>query len=497
VQATGRQPQRAQDGAPVHYERHRPEQTTLYRLVQQHAATFFAQAEDAAGADLPQFVKDEFEAFLECGILAHGFLRLHCGDCGHDKLVAFSCKRRGFCPSCGAWRMAQTAAHLVDHVIPQVPVRQWVLSLPIPLRLLLAAQPKLVTPVLQVVHRVITRHLLGQAGLKPDEADSGAVTLIQRFGSAANLNIHPHCLVLDGVYRRSAGGTPEFVEACAPTNEALQSVLHKIITRTMKLLTRRGVLVEEEGSTYMADSDGDSDETRPLRPLQAAACTYRIAFGPRAGQKVLTLQGAMPRETEFKQTLCADIDGFSLHAAVRCAADDRQALEQLCRYITRPALANERVQTNAAGQVVLKLKTAWRDGTTHLVMSPLEFMQRLAALVPRPRLHLIRFHGVLAPNAKLRAMVVPQGPEPAAPATPPAECEANCAHHRPVRLSWAKLLKCVFDLDMEHCPNCGGDLKIIAAILEQPVIEKILTHLGLQARAPPRAPARGQALQAA
>jgi hypothetical protein len=201
---------------------------------------------------------------------------------------------------------------------------------------------------------------------------------------------------------------------------------------------------------------------------------------------VLTVQGAMPRDGDFKQPLCADIDGFSLHAAARCGAEDRQALEQLCRYITRPALANERVQTNAAGQVVLKLKTAWRDGTTHLVMSPLEFMQRLAALVPRPRLHLIRFHGVLAPNAKLRAQEAK-----------PAECETNCAHHRPVRLSWAKLLKRVFDLDLEHCPNCGGELKIIAAILEQPVIEKILKHLGLQARAPPRSPARGQALQVA
>ena len=236
---------------------------------------------------------------------------------------------------------------------------------------------------------------------------------------------------------------------------------------------------------------------RMLRPLQAAACTYRIAFGPRAGQKVLTLQGVMPRDTDFKQNLCADMQGFSLHAAVRCGTDERQALEQLCRYITRPALANERVQTNAAGQAVLKLKTPWRDGTTHLVMSPLEFMQRLAALVPRPRprLHLIRFHGVLAPNAKLRALVVPQEPE--APEAKPAECEANCAHHRPVRLSWAKLLKRVFDLDLQHCPNCGGDLRIIAAILEPPVIEKILTHLGLQARAPPRAPARGKALQGA
>jgi hypothetical protein len=191
------------------------------------------------------------------------------------------------------------------------------------------------------------------------------------------------------------------------------------------------------------------------------------------------------------------VSGLTLHAAVRCSADDRHALEQLCRYITRPALANERVQTNVAGQVVLKRKTAWRNGTTHLIMSPLEFMQRLAALVPRPRLHLIRFHGVLAPNAKLRAQVVPQEPEPPNQAIPNVECEMSCAHHRPVRLSWAKLLKRVFDLDREHCPNCGGELKIIAAILEQPVIEKILMHLGLQARAPPRAPARGQAPQGA
>ena len=84
----------------------------------------------------------------------------------------------------------------------------------------------------------------------------------------------------------------------------------------------------------------------------------------------------MPREKDFNQTLCADMQGFSLHAAVHCGAGVRQALEQLCRYITRPALANERVQTNAAGQVVLKLKTPWRDGTTHLVMSRLQFMQR-------------------------------------------------------------------------------------------------------------------------
>ena len=92
---------------------------------------------------------------------------------------------------------------------------------------------------------------------------------------------------------------------------------------------------------------------------------------------------------------------------MRWGADQRKELEHLCRYITRPAIANERLKRNRAGQVVLQLKSAFKDGTTHIVMSPLEFMQRLAALVPRPRLHLIRFHGVLAPNAKLRSEIIP------------------------------------------------------------------------------------------
>jgi Putative transposase len=136
--------------------------------------------------------------------------------------------------------------------------------------------------------------------------------------------------------------------------------------------------------------------------------------------------------------------------------------------------------------VVLQLESAFKDDTTHVVMAPLEFMQRLAALVPRPRLHLIGFHGALAPNAKLRSKIVPA---PAQRATESSSEDAQ-AQGAPARMSWARLLKRVFDIDIEHCPNCGGSLKIIAAIEDPPVIDKILSHLGLPTRAPPRAPAR-------
>ena len=331
--------------------------------------------------------------------------------------------------------MAETAAHLVEQVIPHVPVRQWVVSCPIPLRHLFATQPQRLSPVLQVIHRALSTFVIHHAGLTHAQAQTGAVTLIQRFGSAANLNIHLHCLMLDGVYRLT-DGVPIFQPVPAPTADQLQALLTRIITRLLKMLTRQGALMEEVSEIpYLTNPDADP----ALAPLQAAACTYRIALGPRAGQKVLTwkdpsLRLASQEAPQSKGGVSAQ--GFSLHADTWCGPQQRQKLEQLCRDITRPALGHKRLRRTPAGEVVLQLKTPYRDGTTHLVMSPLEFLQRLAALVPRPRLHLIRFHGVLAPNAALRSQIVPGEADQA---TDPANEEGDAlAPSTRARLNWAQ-----------------------------------------------------------
>lgn len=128
---------------------------------------------------------------------------------------------------------------------------------------------------LQVVQGVLMRHLLDRADLKGVGGQGGAVTLIQQFGSAANLNIHLHCLVLDGVFRCDADCVPAFVETAAPTDEELHALLQILIARLMKMLGRKGALVEELEQTWLADPDPnpDGDEARALRPLQAAAVT--------------------------------------------------------------------------------------------------------------------------------------------------------------------------------------------------------------------------------
>ena len=216
--ANGGWPSR-RSGASPPYTPRRPEETLLHQTVCENLETFLARTRDD-DHPVPYFVEREFRAYVECGILANGFLRLHCDGCGLDRLLPFSCKGR-FCPSCCGRRMSDTAAHLVDRVLPEVPVRQWVLPLPYRLRYRCAYDAKLMSEVLNVFLRTLFASLRRRARKQGTlgRLQCGAVSFLQRFGSAINLNCHVHTLTLDGVYEVSEDGPTRFHPLPPPDDE--------------------------------------------------------------------------------------------------------------------------------------------------------------------------------------------------------------------------------------------------------------------------------------
>ena len=454
----------------------------LHQLVREHLQTFLWELEqrDEARA-APLFVQREFKRFLHCGVLAHGFARFVCTSCRTERLVAFSCKGRGFCPSCGGRRMTERAAHLVDHVLPQVPVRQWVLSLPFELRYRLAWDHKLCSAVL----RIYTRALLGFYRKRAEsQGRTGTVTVIQRFGGALNLNVHFHTLVQDGVFVRDPDGSLSFVAAKAPTGAEVEALLQTVQKRVLRMLVRRGWLSDAPSE------HPDEPEPPPLHAVYAASVRQQVATGPRAGQAVLRLRSAVETPSSRpKRPRHARLGGFDLHADTQVQARNRSRLERLCRYLLRPAIAEDRLSYASDGRVRVRLKTPWSDGTHHIVLEPQELLEKLAALIPRPYVNLIVYHGVLAPNAKWRAEVVRFASErtPHDEKAPPASSDEASG---PSNRTWAELMRRGLDLDVLQCPNCSGRMRFIATILSTGAIRKILKHLGLPADPVKLAPAR-------
>ena len=465
------------------YARHRPEETVLYKLLAEHWRPFLAetQAGDESGCGLPRFVVDEVEAFLRCGILAHGFIRVACDACRESRVVAFSCKRRGFCPSCLGRRMCDFAAYLRDHVMPHVPVRQWVLTVPFGLRFGMAFDPALTGIVLRGFVGVVSRWLRRRArayGIR-GALKTGGVTVIQRFGSALNLNVHFHTLMIDGVYEIRPSGTALFHPISAPTDEEVAAVAEQVYRKVARMLNARG----DDGSDALARGEP------ALTTLASASVAGVTATGPRRGARTLRLGSGNAPEAAIAGRRCAAVEGFSLHANVRVAANDRDGLEHLARYLARPPVATERLPLLPDGRVALRFKRPFADGTEAVVFTPFELIERLLPLIPRPRKHTIRFHGILAPAAGYRSKVVPASETTTTTIPPPSE------RPTPHRLPWAELLRRVFLVDAIECPRCHGRMRIIAAVTEPGAIDRVLRHLGESLAPPPiasaRAPPRG------
>jgi len=417
----------------------------------------------------------EFESVLGCGILSKGFIRMVCKNCKKNRFVAFSCKKRGFCPSCCGRRMNEGAAFLVDHVIPHLPIRQWVVSFPIPLRFWMAKNPKLMSDALRIFLNILQKYYVEKTtGSKlTKDFQTGFVTVIQRFGGALNLNIHFHILALEGAYDLNNKNSPAFKITNKPTNIDVQNIIKKYQLRMLKLLQRRGLIAKHEYES----SQQAFEEDNVYHLFQGASITHKIATGEQVGKRVRKI-GSFGKRSEpafSTHSQSAIVGGYSLHAGTYIHQNDRMALEKLCRYLLRPPVAEKRCEIKH-GKLRYHLKRPWSDGTTAVEFTGSEFIEKLIALIPPTRVNLTRFHGILAPNAKYRSKIVPQST-----AQPPSQLPKSR------RLSWAQLLKRVFKVDLESC-SCGGKLKFVAAIMSPTSIQKILEHEGLKYEIPDFAP---------
>jgi hypothetical protein len=388
--------------------------------------------------------------------------------------------------------MADTAAFCVDYLFPRVPTRQYVLSLPYALRFKMAYSPDATSVVLGAFISAINSDLRHRARKRKlhGRLQTGSLTVVQRFGSSLNLNVHFHVIVMDGVYAEQPDGNLLFHPMPAPSDEDIARVARAVCRKVTRYLGR---LTGE-----------DKDDQLTLDHLANASVQGLVVTGPRRGCRVLRMGGTgADAEAAILGKRCAEVAGFNVHANVRVGANDRDGLEHLCRYLARPPIANERLQELPDGRLALRFKQAWRDGTTHIVFTPHELIEKLIPMIPRPRCHLVRYHGILGPAAKDRAKVVPTAPGAIAPDTAGADVagadKAGEGESRDIdiremprvsRLPWAILLKRVFMTDALRCPRCQGHMKILAAITKPEAIRKILDHLEIPSEAPRRAPAR-------
>jgi hypothetical protein len=328
------------------------------------------------------------------------------------------------------------------------------------------------------------------------------------------LNCHVHTQALDGVYvQRSPDTSPTFHALSGPTKIDLQVVATNVWMRTTRLLQKRG-------KYYDADPD-EVDELAKEYPLLAAAYAASIrnmvASGPRAGQHIWRVGNLFDAEPELATdatSLGRPTHGFDVHAGVRVKASEKNRLERLCRYAARGPIATHRLSRTRDGHIIYELRRTWRDGSSHLVFTPQQFIDRLVALVPPPRFNLTRFHGVFAPASKLRAAIVPRpsGDERPAmkqlrlvnnngqlnrPKRPAHRKDGELRRDPRARATWAQLLERTFPGERGCCPRCGGALRIVTPALSPVAIRRFLElHPHAQERVPdtllPRGPPRGQ-----
>jgi hypothetical protein len=445
--------------------------TALQRAVREGLSAFLAEADESGG--LPSSLVRELVAATTCGDPARGFVLVECHDCGESVRVGFTCHGRTVCPACTARRAASTAVHLVEEVLPSCPYRQWTLTFHRGLKVALAADSALLAAAVRAfVTALFALQRRKARALGIEQPRPGAVAFVQLFTGALLLHPHAHVLVPEGVF---CGDDSSFALLPPPTDDEVEALLRKVVKKVLKLAHAR----YPEGLPYAADAQA---------ALAAASVQTRLPLGdvepphPRTGRR------------------CAFLEGFSLHADTQVHENDRESLERLCRYGARGPVALDRLSFREDGKLEYRLKRPARGGATVLVLTPVQLLKRLCALMVKPKVHLTRYFGVFAPNAKARAQVVAQRPvRPTAPeavqveaasaqtSLPLGDAVLEEARRRPPRLDFADLLRRTLGVDLFRCDSCGGRRSIIAFVKSEEEARKALGLIPRAAAPRPRA----------
>ena len=280
------------------YTPRNPKTSLIHQIVSLHWHEYRSYVEQKTGKLLPKYIVAEFEEYLKCGNLEYGFLRLVCDNttCDHEHLVPFSCKGRGFCPSCGGRHMAEVASHLIDNVLPNAAYRQFVISFPHALRYWAGLNTQLAHKVHKIIKSVIMDQYKTSFG-KIENVHTGGITFEQRFGSGIQFNYHLHILMLDGVYVRNARGDLIFQNGKLHTKD-IGEITANIARRVIKLLRRRGYIKKDGTLTENPLLDPELEDNPELAKITAASTQGKILFGDHAGKFVKKIGRGLGFEEE-------------------------------------------------------------------------------------------------------------------------------------------------------------------------------------------------------
>lgn len=418
----------------------------LYRVVQDHLESYLAERPRRRHDPAHPCSESALRAFLQCGVPRFGVARFRCKDCGGSRFVPFSCKRRMACPSCDDKRAVVESGQALDDLLPDVPYRQWVLVLPKRLRFFVHRDKRLAGEISRLLAQALSDFHRRRCGALKDAAPA-QLHVLQRFGSSVNLHLHDHAVVSDGVFDLE-GGLLRFHEAPPPTLEEVDELVENMRRRILRRMLR-------------------------MRVLPGATVDEMLSW-PHGG--------------------------FSVDGGTFVSAQDRAGLERLLLYVLRPALSLKQLTYKPEQDLVVYRPAKGRpDSPAVLRWSGVEFVARLAALIPPARKHLVRYYGALGPRSPLRRAVSRAARQKAnaeelragySTTLPASVARAARKAAAAASRSWAACLRKIFEVYPVLCVKCGGEMTIVAVIMDDAQLDRILASQGWPRVFPKTRPAR-------